>query len=211
MAKTNFTVNQKYIDANPDFVANGGKLDDVIRIEKSDAVFYANEGAESGDAPKGPEEKDPETKGPISPVVIDLSAAIAGVDPAIAVTMPDVLEFCYAVSGIDMRNQAATGIMPIFTDEDINAMASRPESVEIAGRILAEAKRIQAEKNQPPAKTEEEIAAIAYQRLLTKYGPDFVTAKKGKDNMYFSRITWNHLPKGKQGWVEVTKQMPEAK
>jgi hypothetical protein len=93
--------------------------------------------------------------------------------------------------------------------EFAKALANSPEHYEAFKKTLAAADAIIAERARGPRKTLAELETDNYNRLVAKYGKDFVTAKKGTNSGYYSRKTWNAM-KNKRGWVEVTKTMPEV-
>jgi hypothetical protein len=77
--------------------------------------------------------------------------------------------------------------------------------------LVKEARAIITERNKPKPLSVEEMEGINYQRLVDRYGKDFVTAKKGNQQTYFTRKSWIALGANRNGWVEVTPEHPELK
>lgn len=50
----------------------------------------------------------------------------------------------------------------------------------------------------------------AERRLIAQYGEGYVKATKGNNETYFSKVTWNQLPEGKEGWKPVVTTPPEV-
>lgn len=111
-------------------------------------------------------------------------------------------------------SEETTGEVFVPTETEIKAFAQRladnPHQLAAFRRTLTMAESIIKDQAKGPRKSPEEMAAINFQALVNTYGKDFVTAKKGTNNKYFSRKAWNGMGKNKNGWSEVTKEMPEV-
>lgn len=105
-------------------------------------------------------------------------------------------------------------LIPVPNAEEIEHsaqyMAEHHELFEACKKTVERARAIIAERNAPPKLSIEDLAAANYDRIVQKYGKDFVTAQKGNNKKYFTRRAWNNLGKNKQGWAEITKVMPEV-
>ncbi len=111
-------------------------------------------------------------------------------------------------------NGTATASDRELTNEELEAAAGNETIVANARKIIAVADSKAKQKNKTApvvTKDDDELTAAMHLRNVKKYGKDFVTAKRGTNQMYFTRAAWNSMGKNKQGWVEQTKEMPEAK
>ena len=104
--------------------------------------------------------------------------------------------------------------VPVPNEEQIEMsaqhMVENPDLFDACQRTVDRARAIIAERNAEPKLTVEQMEQKNYDRLVATYGKDFVTAKKGTNQGYFSRKSWNAMGKNKRGWAEVTKEMPEV-
>lgn len=88
---------------------------------------------------------------------------------------------------------------------DLEAIAQNQRIREACYAVVAEYEKQIA----PKPLSVEEMASINYNRLVSQYGKDFVTAQKGSNKQYFSRHSWVQMPNDKYGWVEITTPLPE--
>lgn len=88
---------------------------------------------------------------------------------------------------------------------DLGAIAQNQRIREACYAVVAEYEKQIA----PKPLSVEEMASINYNRLVSQYGKDFVTAQKGSNKQYFSRHSWVQMPKDKYGWTEITTPLPE--
>lgn len=95
-------------------------------------------------------------------------------------------------------------------EDSAQMLAVNPELLEAFRNTLSRADEIVEERNQPAKKTVEELRADNHEKLVAIYGKDFVTAKKGNNRGYYSRLSWNKMGKNHLGWTEITDVMPEV-
>lgn len=112
-----------------------------------------------------------------------------------------------AATGIEKKSHTAhvSSGFTAPTAMEIDAAANNADFVAACRKVIKRADEIKA-GNVAPAKMSSEV----YDRLVKKYGKDFVTAQKGTNTTYFSRRTFSAMSGNKQGWKEVSQVMPET-
>lgn len=155
-------------------------------------------------------------------LAVDAPVPLFIIFPGMEVTHPFI---CNAAENEEVRNICGmvvgrwnelnpVPVAEVPTGEDIEKtaayLADNPEKIKEGETLIARAKEIIAQRNQPAAKTTAELETEAYDRIVRKYGKDFVTANRGTSQKYFTRTQWVGMGKNKQGWVEVPPTLSQG-
>jgi hypothetical protein len=187
---------------------------DKDKDQGEDGEADADKGPKEGDgATPAPEQQngDGQTPAPVEPAVTTPEPVVtpAPEEPVVKEETPEP----------EVTEPATT--IPTPSEEDIEngaiQLANNPHLLEPAKRTIARAEEIIADRNKPAPLSAEEQALADHEAKVALHGPDYVDAKrqlkghKQPQFRTFSRQTWVTLGNNKSGWVEIAKEMPEAK